>query len=238
MNSPCASLFDFATFIISPFTSYGRWWDPPSGLRKFLVVVTRFCIQVNEVCPFEAELDRAWMPSFIMNCAAVRSILAFWLDGRLCTMLMYSRKACYLDPKKTAPATMTPSTPALNFCRLVLFLWSCWWRNFSWMGRSYTIITKPLLPSQKWLLCSFKQSDCARKPHRDLMRSYSYIRETQNPATVYFNNNSISDNLFRLVVPLFLHNASLLIFSLFYLTIIKKKSCHFFFFFNFTNTGD
>lgn len=38
-----------------------------------------------EVCPFEAELDRAWMPSFIMNCAAERSILAFWLDGRLCT---------------------------------------------------------------------------------------------------------------------------------------------------------
>lgn len=136
---------------------------------------------------------------------------------------MYSRKACYLVPKKTAPATMTPSTPALNFCRLVLFHWSCWWRNFSRTGRSYTIITKPLLPSQKWLLCSFKQSDCARKPHRDLMRSYSYIRETQNPATVYLNNNSISANLFRLVVPLFLHNASLLIFSLLYLTIIKKK---------------
>lgn len=221
MNSPCASLFDFATFIISPFTSYGRWWDPPSGLRKFLVVVTRFCVQVNEVCPFEAELDRA-----------------------LCTMLMYSRKACYLVPKKTAPATMTPSTPALNFCRLVLFHWSCWWRNFSWMGRSYTIITKPLLPSQKWLLCSFKQSDCARKPHIDLMRSYSYIRETQNPATVYLNNNSISDHLFRLVVPLFLHNASLLIFSLLYLTIIKKIILSgfqlniFFFFFNFTNTCD
>lgn len=147
---------------------------------------------------------------------------------------MYSRKVCYLVPKKTAPATMTPSTPALNFCRLVLFHWSCWWRNFSWMGRCYTIKTKRLLPSQKWLLCSFKQSDCARKPHRDLMRSYSYIREKQNPGKVHLNNKS----------PLFLHNASLLIFNLLYLTIIKKKILSgfqlsiFIFFFNFTNTCD
>lgn len=47
-----------------------------------------------------------------------------WTGG-IAQLLMYGRKACKLVPKKSAPATMTARTPALNFCRSMRFQWNC-----------------------------------------------------------------------------------------------------------------